>query len=410
MNLFVLCGILNIITVVFAIAIALIVTRKYKTSFVIPWVNAHASVVILLGLQLFPSFELLFPFEVLQLIMALAEGWFFLRTADSLQGKNYLRRESLIVGSIFFVSLVMLLLGIPFKTVAALPVLMIGIAIIRLGLLFFKPIDFLGGRGYVFWLGLPLIVMASMIPFYPWIHGRFDWLADIISSFMHVLGGVGMAIFVLDQNNHEMAQAKRRYQDLFEQGHDGILLLDSSGMILDLNAAACSLFAASKESLVQHRLATFFTADSTAGFEHLSLDDTLLREAVLNLKEGSSTPVEISVKNIGNGIWEAIIRDISERKRVTELQKQRVEDLLQADQTKDSFLTLMSTQLARPLVEVKELSSLLPDNGLDSLQARIGRLRENSERMLKITEDLQHFAKTQGGFKMYPAPQNEDAP
>ena len=125
----------------------------------------------------------------------------------------------------------------------------------------------------------------------------------------------------------KIKQSEMRYRTLVTQASDGILQADEKGGIIELNAAGMNMLEYTPEEVKQvnfHKL-LFFGDD-------FDLRDNLMNtlreggqvrcECRLLKKSGDLLPVEISGKILEDGNFQAIFRDISERKAAEKETKQ----------------------------------------------------------------------------------------
>lgn len=110
-----------------------------------------------------------------------------------------------------------------------------------------------------------------------------------------------------------------KYHELIEQAADGIFVTDRAGKILLANPLLCEMTGYGNEELVGRSIAETYPEEDRAGlaerFAQLAQVRTRLFERRMRRKDGSSFPVEVSVKYLSNGTHQGIVRDITERRR-----------------------------------------------------------------------------------------------
>jgi PAS domain S-box-containing protein len=116
-----------------------------------------------------------------------------------------------------------------------------------------------------------------------------------------------------------------RLEFLSRYGHDGLLLTDSLGRIVDANERAAQVYGYQSLELRQMKLADVFPAAGVPEFEEqwrrLQEDGSVVFETRQQRKDQTDFAVEISAKLVANEsgrFWQFIIRDISEKKAVEE--------------------------------------------------------------------------------------------
>jgi PAS domain S-box-containing protein len=122
---------------------------------------------------------------------------------------------------------------------------------------------------------------------------------------------------------HEDLQASRtRIAQLVEHAPDGIFVADIDGRYTDVNDAGCRLLGYSRDELIGKTIIDLLPASDV---ERLWQSRQLLLSGVahveewtLRRKDGSYVPVEVSAKILSDHRWQGFVRDISERKRLSE--------------------------------------------------------------------------------------------
>ncbi|QXP83450.1 EAL domain-containing protein [Methylococcus sp. Mc7] len=121
----------------------------------------------------------------------------------------------------------------------------------------------------------------------------------------------------------ERADLLRRFEYFVRYANDAILLADRDHHIVDANDRALELYGYSREELAGMALAEVVAGDAE-GVQQMRLEEAVARgggvwESVHTRKDGVPVPVELSVRSIsveGSDFVQAIVRDVSERKRI----------------------------------------------------------------------------------------------
>ncbi len=116
-----------------------------------------------------------------------------------------------------------------------------------------------------------------------------------------------------------------RYRLLMEHAVDAILVAGPDGRVLDANSAACELSGHTREELLALTLTDICPPDREE--EGMTLAEVRPGERVrleqrLRRKDGGEVEVEISAKLLPEGLTQAFIRDVRERKRLEEQLRQ----------------------------------------------------------------------------------------
>ena len=126
----------------------------------------------------------------------------------------------------------------------------------------------------------------------------------------------------LKQAEKALKESENRYRTIVENINDTILIHDFKGRITDLNDTAYRMFGYKRDELLGAGLAKLRASEeqihSPEHLVQLLQDDKLLFEKTLMHKNGTPIPVEISAKIVsrdGDGLIQAFIRDITERRK-----------------------------------------------------------------------------------------------
>ena len=119
-----------------------------------------------------------------------------------------------------------------------------------------------------------------------------------------------------------LAAAEAQIRDLLEHAPDGIFVADLSGRFIEVNSTACRMLAYSREEMLSFRIVDLVPPEEAlplaAEREALAAHRGSARvgEWTLRRKDGGYLPVEVSATILEDGRWQAIVRDISERRRL----------------------------------------------------------------------------------------------
>src|SRR5882762_3863833 len=117
----------------------------------------------------------------------------------------------------------------------------------------------------------------------------------------------------------KLRKSEEKYRDLIEISPDAIYVVDANGICVLGNRAGADLVGIPQDELVGTPVTDTYLAGERDLFlerlEKLRGGGTLRFERTFVRKNGDSIPVEVSVTAIRGGYFQAILRDISERKR-----------------------------------------------------------------------------------------------
>jgi PAS domain S-box-containing protein len=220
------------------------------------------------------------------------------------------------------------------------------------------------------------------------------------------------------------ARVERRFRELLEAAPDAIIEVDREGRIVLLNLVTEKLFGYTREELLGQPVEVLVPEAVRVGhvrrregyWDHPAtrpMGSGLALEGCR--KDGSRFPVEISLSPVHSeeGLRiTAVIRDISERKRVEnefqamqqaytrelELRNREVEH---ANQLKSEFLASMSHELRTPLHTVIGFAELLSEElegPLNDKQKRFVRhIHNDSMHLLNLINDVLDLSKIEAG-------------
>ena len=137
--------------------------------------------------------------------------------------------------------------------------------------------------------------------------------------------GVGIDISEQVRYQKELEESEEKFRTVVEQASDAIFISDEHGNYLDVNARAAKLTGYSKEQLLQMSVYDLFPdedlAESPFEFDDLREGVPVLTERTIRRKDGKTLTVEISANYLGDGRFQGIMRDATERKKAEDALK-----------------------------------------------------------------------------------------
>lgn len=237
-----------------------------------------------------------------------------------------------------------------------------------------------------------------------------------ISSAIVAEGDVpGTVTLLQDVSDRKAAEEALRSNEvrlrlIVDNALDGIITVDSTGIIESFNPAAESMFGYEASQIISQSLENLFP-HSKAGRQSsfakhvLSYDSPtplrLERELFGLKKDGSIFSAEISVSEMrvdDERKFVVIIRDISVRKRAEAELIQAREKAEAAARAKSEFLANMSHEIRTPLNGVIGMTQLALETDLDPEQKEyLETVKSSSEVLLKLINDILDFSKIEAG-------------
>lgn len=158
--------------------------------------------------------------------------------------------------------------------------------------------------------------------------GSIDWIRWEIRPWHLADGSIGgIIIFSEDISKRKQAEmtlraSEAKFRTLIESASEGILVSNTSGGLLEVNAAACQLLGFSREELLGMGFADIVVHDEMQrilGEVALLGEGQVIRsEWICRRKGGVQFPAEISATVLPNGHLQCIMRDITQRKMAEE--------------------------------------------------------------------------------------------
>ena len=220
-----------------------------------------------------------------------------------------------------------------------------------------------------------------------------------------ILAGLAWLVVLQRQNLLE-----QRYQNLVENANDIIFTVDRTDCLTSLNKAGERILGYSRKEAEGLPLTQLLPAEwkskANEAVHSASLGESHpVREWEIVSKEGSRTPVEVSLQAIRKsgkrvGLL-GIARDISDRKRAEEEMLRAKEAAEAANRAKSEFVANMSHELRTPLNAVIGYSEILQEvaeeRGEQDLLPDLRRIRSAGKHLLGMINDVLDLAKIEAG-------------
>ncbi|THB67797.1 MAG: PAS domain S-box protein, partial [Desulfovibrio sp.] len=145
---------------------------------------------------------------------------------------------------------------------------------------------------------------------------------DMTARLAETMGGLRGKIDELSHTQERLAHSERRFRGLYEHSSEGVLLMDSQGVIRDANPRAMDILTCSKEYLIGLTVGELFHPQDNADspFEEnipaLLSGDILRMERRLRRKDGLYIPAEVGGRAVTNDLIQVLIRDRTEHRKV----------------------------------------------------------------------------------------------
>lgn len=189
-----------------------------------------------------------------------------------------------------------------------------------------------------------------------------------------------------------------RQTAIFDSAIDAILTLNPSGSIETLNTAATRMFGWTALELGRRDVSVLMdlAGDGETAFlkrigaNREDFEQGVVRELTARRRDGTTFPVDVALSpmTLPTGVHlVAVIRDISERRRVEEMKQQ--------------FVSTVSHELRTPLTSIAGSLGLLVGGAGGVLPEKAGRLigiaHSNSQRLVRLINDILDVEKIESG-------------
>ena len=220
-----------------------------------------------------------------------------------------------------------------------------------------------------------------------------DWIVQLVDISQRI---------VVERLLEEEAQYNQR---ILNAVLDGIITLDSKGIICSANPAACKIFGISADKLIDQCIDTIVQkADSGNIIQHYlsqselpavtdiaaGLNSNINTEIVAFTGNGLAIPIDFQLSSINRKqekIFIAVIRDLSEQKRL--------------EQLKNDFISTTSHELRTPLTSILGSLKLLECGSLGDMTEPVKKLikiaNQNGQKLTLLINDLLDMDKLLSG-------------
>ena len=146
--------------------------------------------------------------------------------------------------------------------------------------------------------------------------------------------GVGIDISEKIKSQKELFESEQKFRTLVQQASDGIIITDEDGNFIEVNESAAALTGYRKHELDNMNTDDIFIEEGgiKKPLRHTALANgtVVISEHFIRRKGGKMLNVEVSAKQLSDGRFQRILRDITERTQV--------EDALRASEKKYRLL------------------------------------------------------------------------
>lgn len=217
---------------------------------------------------------------------------------------------------------------------------------------------------------------------------RRDFTEDDV-NYLQSVANVLAAAIERKRVEEELDREHQRYRSVFETALDAILVADDAGRCIDVNPKAVEMLGYSRAELLEKTIVELAPgADQAAGLELFSClrrEGRLRGEYRLQRQDGRILEVEFSAVRIGAGVYQLMLRDVS--------------NLKQSSRMREEFLNLAAHELRTPLTTLKGYAQILASRGGHNTdEVRFFRaINAQTDRMAHLVQTLLDLSLVQNG-------------
>ncbi len=228
------------------------------------------------------------------------------------------------------------------------------------------------------------------------------------------IGGIVMFTEVVTERKKArvaLLLSEARLDAVVNTAVDGIITINTAGVIQTVNPAAARIFGYAPEEMVGNPITMLQIEPYRSEHDgylarYLATGDPHIigrggREVPGRRKDGEVIPLELAVSEVRVGeqwFFTGMLRDISERKRLEVELLTAKEQAEAANQAKSEFLARMSHEIRTPMNAVLGLTHLALQTRLDGQQRDyLGKVQTSARLLLGIINDILDFSKIEAG-------------
>ncbi len=204
-----------------------------------------------------------------------------------------------------------------------------------------------------------------------------------------------------DDKLRKLAEAEERMRSVVNHVLDAIITIDEHGTITTFNPAAEKIFGYPASEIVGQSVNLLMPEPDRSRHDdyvahYVRTGEAKIigrgREVAGRRKDGSVFPLDLAVTEFridSKRFFTGIARDITERKRMEQQLKQRLEQLADADRQKNDFLAMLAHELRNPLAPLRSALHLMKPGASPQLMEQAKSIMERQlESLVRLVDDL----------------------
>lgn len=187
-------------------------------------------------------------------------------------------------------------------------------------------------------------------------------------------GTLGIARDITERlvTEEALRESEEKFRTLFSESNDAVFLIDSDGFVLDANRKACAMLGREQAEIVNHPILNFHPETDRPAFSEvfdgIARNGSARFETRMMVSDGTLIDVEVSAGLVNgySGYVQAIVRDITDRKKAERL-------ILESLEEKEVLMREIHHRVKNNLQVMSSLLSLQAEKVTDPLSAGIFR-------------------------------------
>jgi len=231
--------------------------------------------------------------------------------------------------------------------------------------------------------------------------------AAILEGYYDLAQAVIRDITERKQAEERIIKNENKYRSLFEQSNDAVFIHGLDGRILDVNNRASEILGYTKEILKKMAVPDLLPSDQGVvaldALKRVGEEGSIRIEVELLKANGSRIMADVSgsILDAYPDTIQAIVRDVTDRKRMEQSLIQAKVIAEAANMTKSEFLANMSHELRTPLNSVIGFSDAMLEGLLGELSPKQDRYLQNisnsGKHLLNIINEILDISKIEAG-------------
>lgn len=279
-----------------------------------------------------------------------------------------------------------------------------------------EPVSYIeSGRPAAVWLGVPLTIQGASIG----VMAVQDYRDELAygEEEMRILGYVATQTAVAIERKRaeeSLREWVEKHRALFESSSQGVMLHDEKEF-LEVNPAAVRILGRTSASEILGRHPAAFApefqpnGESSEGVARRAIGECLEKGSVhfewtCSRPDGQRVPIDVLLTRVwwrGRWLLQAMVEDITERKRAEEELHRALAREKELSQLKSSFVSTVSHEFRTPLGIILSSAQILRDYfdrlGPEERQEQLESISANTRRMANLMEEVLVLSRVESG-------------